>query len=67
METLVFILALSNVACGIALLIAVRVIKTQDTNLILEIRNNERLKVLYERLVKGEEDGRKHKNNISKK
>lgn len=55
METLVFILALSNVACAIALLIATRVIKTQDENLILEIRNNERLKVLYERLVRGDE------------
>ena len=58
METLVFILALSNTACGIALLTAIRVIKTQDKNLILEIRNNERLKVLYERLVRGEENGK---------
>lgn len=58
METLVFILALSNTACGIALLTAIRVIKTQDKNLILEVRNNERLKVLYERLVRGGEDGK---------
>lgn len=58
METLVLILALSNVICGIALLIAIRVIKTQDENLIIEIRQNEKLRVMYERLVRGEDNGK---------
>jgi hypothetical protein len=58
METMIFILAISNVVCGLALLIAVRVIKTLDENLIIEIRQNEKLRVMYERLVRGEDNGK---------
>lgn len=43
---------------AVAILIAVKIIKFQDEQLEAEIRNNEELRVLYERLVRGEEDGK---------
>lgn len=58
METLVFILSACLFCSSVALLIAIRIIKTQEENLVVEIRHNERLRLMYERLVRGEKDGK---------
>ena len=67
METLVYILALSCVVCGIALLMAVRTIKTLSDCIEKAIDNDMKLEKIYRKLARGENDGRKHKDNTNKK
>jgi hypothetical protein len=63
METLVFILALSNVVCGIALLMATRTIKTLSDCIEKAIDNDMWFEKIYRKLARGEKNGREHKNN----